>query len=385
MKLPRRRFRESALCLLASCAGLSFAPAVVADDHPAAKRPAEETRWVDVRTLALEGQGWKDTKGPFDRFPARAEGTVRKPVWGLSRDSAGLCVRFKSDAPKIEARWTLLSSGLALPHMPATGVSGLDLYSKDETGRWRWLGAGRPEKFPTNTATIAGGLNPKRTREFMLYLPLYNGVTSVELGVPAASTIEPADPRPEDRRKPVVFYGTSITQGGCASRPGMAHVAIVGRLLDRPTINLGFSGSGTMDNSVSDLLAELDAAAYVIDCVANMTAEQVAERTQPLVARIRKDRPNTPILLVEDQTYANTPLLPNAAAFHAAKRKGLKAAYERIKAAGDRNVFYLSGDHLMGEDGEGTVDGVHPTDLGFLRMAEGFAAALRPILESGDR
>ncbi len=104
------------------------------------------TRWVNVRELDVEGKGWTETKSFFDRLPAKAEGVVRPPVWDLSRDSAGLLVRFTSDATTIQARWTLISSRLAMPHMPATGVSGLDLYVKADDGRWRWLGVGQPRE-----------------------------------------------------------------------------------------------------------------------------------------------------------------------------------------------------------------------------------------------
>jgi len=93
--------------------------------------------WYDIRKFGLEGQGWSDTAAPYDRFPARAEAEVRPAVWNLSRHSAGLCVRFVTDSPEIHARWTLTSSRLAMNHMPATGVSGLDLYVRTDSGQWR--------------------------------------------------------------------------------------------------------------------------------------------------------------------------------------------------------------------------------------------------------
>ncbi|MBN1442046.1 MAG: SGNH/GDSL hydrolase family protein, partial [Planctomycetes bacterium] len=203
-------------------------------------------RWRDALELGIEGRGWSDTESPYDRLPARAKDVVRPPVWSLSLDSAGMCVRFITDATSIHARWTLRSKSLAMPHMPATGVSGLDLYFKGTDGRWRWLAVGRPTAFPTNEARLAADLPPGK-REYLLYLPLYNGVTSVEIGVPEAATIEKAPPRGPGERKPIVFYGTSITQGGCASRTGMVHTAILGRWLEHPVINLGFSGNGRME------------------------------------------------------------------------------------------------------------------------------------------
>src|SRR5262249_19903218 len=244
--------------------------------------------WHDVRTLTVEGQGWADTAAPFDRFPARAEKLVRPPVWGLSRHSAGLAVRFVSDATALHARWTLTSANLALPHMPATGVSGLDLYVRTPSG-WRWAANGRP-KDRTNTAQLVSGL-PAGTREFLLSLPPYNGVSSVEVGVPKGATVKPGPARPAEQRQPIVFYGTSITQGGCASRPGMVHTAILGRRLDRPVINLGFSGNGKMEPEMAALLAELDPAAYVLDCLPNMVAEEVEARVEPFVRARRKAHP----------------------------------------------------------------------------------------------
>lgn len=337
------------------------------------------TAWYDIRELGIEGQGWTDTKAPFDRFPAKAEKTVRPPVWGLSRHSTGLCVRFVTEATSISAQWTVTNKNLAMPHMPATGVSGLDLYVKMPKGRWQWVANGRPAA-EKNTAQLAGGLFAGE-KEFLLYLPLYNGVSSVEIGLPKGTALKKADPYPADRAKPVVFYGTSITQGGCASRPGMVHTSILGRKFDRPTINLGFSGSGTLDLPIADLMAEIDAGAYVLDCIPNLSPAQVAERTEPFVAALRKATPTTPIVLVEDRTYTNAPALPGVAKRNADGRAANKKAFDNLVAAGDKNIYYIPGDKLMGDDGEGTVDGSHPTDLGFLRQAEAFAEVLGPILK----
>jgi hypothetical protein len=252
-----------------------------------------------------------------------------------------------------------------------------------DDGRWRWLGTGQP-KAKTNTAQLAAGLPAGKKREFLLYLPLYNGVSSVEIGVPKDTTLAKAPARPAGRQKPIVFYGTSITQGGCASRPGMVHTAIVGRRMESPVINLGFSGNGRMEQEVADLLAEIDATVYVIDCLPNMSAKEIEERTGPLVRTLRKTRPTTPILLVEDRTYANAAVLPGPKKHNADSRAALKKEYERLVAAGVKGLHYLKGDKLLGSDGEDTVDGSHPTDLGFARQAEAFLEALAPLLPPPD-
>jgi len=342
--------------------------------------PDEKTRWYDIAHLNLEGRGWTQTEAFYDRLPAKAKGVVRDPVWKLSRDSAGMCVRFVTDATVIQARWTLRSETLALPHMPATAVSGLDLYVKTENGRWRWLAVGQPRKFPTNSVGLVKDI-PAGKREYLLYLPLYNGVQSVELGLPKDNTIAKAGPWNPEARKPIVFYGTSITQGGCASRPGMVHTAILGRQLNYPVINLGFSGNGKMEPEMADLLAELDPALYSLDCLPNMSASEVTERVEPFVRTLRKAHPKTPIVLVEDRSYTDSFLLSSKRQRNLDSRAALRAAYDRLIAAGFQELHYLPGEDLLGDDGEGTVDSSHPTDLGFMRQAGVFRSLLETILQ----
>ncbi len=334
--------------------------------------------WTDARDLLVEGKGWTNTVSFYDRLPARAEGKAPKAVWGLSHDSAGMTVRFITDADSIAARWSLTSSNLAMPHMAATGVSGLDLYVKTDAGRWRWLAVAKPTQ-QTNDVTLVAGISGIK-REYMLYLPLYNGIQSLEIGVPAKANITaPAPPA----KKPIVFYGTSILQGGCASRPGRVHSALLQRSLDTPVINLGFSGSGKMEPVMADLLAELDPSIYVLDCLPNMTDTMVKERVEPFVRTLRKAHPQTPIVLVEDRRYPDGFLVTKKAKANDANHAALKHAFDALKAAGVPNIYYLPGDNLLGDDGEGTVDGSHPTDIGFQRQADAFAKVLGPLLQSG--
>jgi hypothetical protein len=336
-------------------------------------------RWFDARELCLEGKGWSDTKHFYDRLPARAEGLVRAPVWGLSHDSAGMCVRFVTDATSISVRWTVRKEMLAMSHMPASGVSGVDLYARYKGG-WHWLGAARPEKSATTEKVLVNGLKLER-RECMLYLPLYNGIEKLEIGVPVEAKFEPAAARPVGM-KPIVFYGTSIVQGGCASRPGMAHPAILGRRLNWPTINLGFSGSAHGEPEVASLLAELDPAVYVLDPLPNMRPEWIAERLRPFIARLREAHPRTPIVLVEQAGHANAPLLEIRRPSYEESNATLRRIYEELRKAGDRHLLYVRGEKLVGADGQATVDGVHPTDLGFMRMADAMESVLKRALRA---
>jgi hypothetical protein len=350
------------------------------DPSQGKRQEGSTTLWYDVQLLELEGKGWSDTAAPFDRLPAKAESLVRKPVWGLSRNSAGLCVRFETDSPAIHARWNLTQKNLALPHMAATGVSGLDLYVETEPNQWRWLACARPTA-QANTVQLVTGI-PEGQRKYLLYLPLYNGVSSVELGIPQEKTLAKSDPRPAERQKPILFYGTSITQGGCASRPGMVHTAILGRRLKYPVLNLGFSGNGKMEPELATLLAELDPAVYVLDCLPNLTPEETAERVEPFVQTLRKAHPTTPIVLVEDRNYTDGFLLEARRERNEGNHRALREAYQALTKAGVKNLHYLPADSLLGDDGEATVDGSHPTDLGFMRQADAFEKILRPLLTS---
>ncbi len=371
-----KQFKLRALGPLALwCLGLAVIIALPCTS-PAQTNQTADLVWHDARDLSLEGKGWSDTKNFYDRLPARAEGLVTSSVWGLSRNSAGMCVRFTTDATSITARWKLRSSSLAMPHMPATGVSGVDLYVKRKSG-WRWVANGRPLQQSEEKLLISG-LAPGQ-REFALYLPLYNGVEEVKVGVPAQSVIS-AMPARGPKQKPIVFYGTSILQGGCASRPGTAYPSILGRKLDWPTINLGFSGSARCEPELARVMAELDPAVYVLDPLANMTAELVAERMENFVQLLRRAHPQTPIVLVENARYPNEEFLANKRAKISQQNQRLREIYERLVRAGDKRLFYLRAQNFLGEDGEATVDGTHPNDVGFLRMAEAIEPTLKRAL-----
>ncbi len=211
----------------------------------------------------------------------------------------------------------------------------------------------------------------------MAYLPLYNGIEELEFGVPSGALLQslPA------REQPIVFYGTSITHGACASRPGMCHTAILGRWLDRPVLNLGFSGNGRMEIEVADLLAELDASVFVIDCLPNLSnPDDVADRTGRVVNRLRAAQEKTPILLVEDRTYDYAWIRRSARNRHASTRAALRKSFEELRRAGVQNLHYLEGDALLGEDGDATTDGSHPNDLGFYRQSRAMEPILRQLL-----
>jgi hypothetical protein len=288
-----------------------------------------------------------------------------------------MMVQFRTDATTIHADHLVTSPGLAMPHMPATGVSGLDLYARDDDDQWRWVAVTRPNNQHMEVAMVSG-LRPG-TRDYAVYLPLYNGTESLKIGVPAGNKFEPVAPR---MQKPIVFYGTSITHGACASRPGMPHPAILGRRFDQPTINLGFSGNGKLEEEVGRFLIELDPAAYVLDCLPNMAAAEISARTIPMVKQLRAAHAGVPIVLVEDRTYPASWILASQQQRNDTSRLAFKAAYQTMQDDGIENLYYVDGNTLLATDGDDTTDGSHPSDLGFFHQANAIEPALRAALKS---
>lgn len=322
-----------------------------------------ELLWYDAGDLLVEGKGWDDTENFWERLPARAKGNVPEAVWKLSKHTAGLCVRFITDSRTIGAIW---DGGGAMYHMAATGNSGLDLYMK-ETDGWRFIAVGKP--LEQRTMKVLKEELPGTSQEYLLYLPLYNDVTELKIGIDEGASIAPAEKR---KTRPILFYGTSITQGGCASRCGMCHPALLGRWLDREVINLGFSGAGKMEPVMADLVAEQNPEIFVLECLPNMTTQMVTERIRPFVHALRKAHPETPILLVENP-YNHGDTAGNVA---------LRKEYEILKKENVKNLCYLEGEKLLPGPENGTVDGVHPTDLGFYRMAVAFRPVIKEILNN---
>lgn len=335
--------------------------------------PNSKFVWYDAAAIGIEGKGWSDTDGHYTRLPENAKGVISEDIWNLGKHSAGLYVRFATDSNTILARWKLTGSGLSMFHMTSIGVSGLDLYMRDGD-KWREIGIGRPLKFPTNEDVLASGLKTGgKMNEYVLYLPLYNGVESLEIGVAAGTKMAKGTAWPAGM-KPIVIYGTSIVQGACATRPGLAHTNILQRRLNRPVINLGFSGGARLESEMADLLCQIDAAVYVLDPVPNSHVQLINERFENFVTKIHNAHPKTPIIVCESICFPNTDYLAEQGTFK--DNAALKSVYERLQSKGIKTMYYLKRNDYIGTDGEAFVDLVHPNDLGFMRMAD----ALEPIL-----
>ncbi len=336
---------------------------------------AQSTRWINAETLGIEGQGWTDTEHPFDRLPARAKEMVRPPVWDLSRHSSGMCLHFQSNSSSIKVKYTNRFDA-KMPHMSEVGIKGVDLYAKKD-GQWFWAGASKTS-LPTWEGTLIEGL-PKEMREYRLYLPTYDGIDSLSLGIDSTAVLTSL--KNQNTRGLLVFYGTSIMQGCSASRPGMVPSGILGRHLNYTTINLGFSGNGKLDPEMADLMGQLKASCYILDCTPNLPADEIEQKTLSFVKRLRALQPNIPIVLVGNTGDQKRFLLAGKQQLQEDKNKALRNAFDRLKKEKTKALFLVKNNDLIGVDGEGSIDGVHYTDVGFMRYAEIVKPVIRKALK----
>lgn len=334
-------------------------------------------KYVDASVFQLLGKGFTDTETLYERLPVSLKDKTRPPVWSLSKNCSGLAVRFRTNSRIIAAKWEV-TGDVVMNHFAPSGIKGIDLYCLQE-GKWLFVNSGRPTG-KVSSQVIISHMEGKE-KEYMLYLPLYDGLSHLEIGVePTASIDNPVIDSPR-KAKPVVVYGTSITQGGCASRAGMSYTNQLSRMLNRQFINLGFSGNGQLDLEVAEAMAGIDASCFVIDCLPNVGPEQMKEKYIRFFEIIRKKNPDTPILLVENLHYTHGTFDREVSSLIQEKNALLSSYYKDLKKKGDRNLYYLNATGLTGDDLEGTVDGVHLTDLGFKRLAEHLYPVIRKIMK----
>jgi hypothetical protein len=208
------------------------------------------------------------------------------------------------------------------------------------------------------------------------------GVSRVEIGVPPDASIDA--PALSKAKLPVVFYGTSIVQGAVASRPGMAYPAQVARALAIDAINMGFSGSCQMEPEMVKLIASIRAQAFVIDCLPNMRVEDIEARTQLLVAAIRKNNPDAPIILAEHIEYADAHQKPARQELYSKRNAALNRAVTALNTAKADTVSLITAEAMLGAGNapsESSVDGIHPSDLGMYRIAQAIGARLKVLLK----
>lgn len=335
-----------------------------------------QLRYHEATQFKIIGQPVPDEKRVYTRLPDSLKGKIRDELWSLGQNTAGMAVRFRTDARQINVRWKNRSV-FNMNHMTATGIRGLDLYCLQDNDEWIFVNSAKPMERLANKSKIIENLDGKE-HEYMLYLPLYEGIDSLEIGVEETAIISKPRVALPVEAKPVVWYGTSITQGGCASRPGMAATNIVERRLNRVVVNLGFSGNGRLDPEVAEIMAKHDAGLYIMDMLPNCTSDLINEKIGRFYSILRKAHPDTPILLVENPIFPPTRFDSDMRKKINEKNATLAKFYKKLRASGDKNVYLVSSAGMIGKDNEGTVDGIHFTDLGFERCAD----YMTPIIKS---
>lgn len=333
------------------------------------------------KPFRLTGFPWFEQDRVYRRLPVKPDYPIRPEVDWLANHTAGGQIAFQTDSRQIWVK-VRLRAPADMNHMPATGQCGFDLYL-GRPGEQRFYGVTKYDLKATSyeyklleTGPAAAGL-----KAVTLNFPLYQGVEEVLIGLDAGAQVLPFPPYAYRGR--LIFYGTSITQGGCASRPGMAYTNILSRRLNIETVNLGFSGNGKGDPELAKLIAQIpNPRLLVLDYEPNCVSTELLRETLPQFIRIyREAHPSVPILVVSRIPFAHDLVHEDVLQAREERREFQRQTVEMFRSSGDANIFFYDGSTLLGDDfDECTVDGIHPTDLGFLRIANGLEPVLRGIL-----
>lgn len=381
-KKSMKRLKTKTLTVLVAMAlGIAGATGVrAADDKP-------ETPWkyVDAQDLRIINKGWDNTLRKYTRIPATLKDSVRPDLWERAQCSTGIGVRFATNSRRIGVKYQLLWN-THLIHMADTGLKGTDLYIFQGDTAWRHVNTNRPyladKENKIVESTYVSNLDGEM-HEYMVYLPLYDGVEELWIKVDSGSVITPGRPELIDKSKgKIIAYGTSILQGGCASRTGMAATNIMSRELNREIVNIGISGEGKMDNCMAREMAKIpDAALYLIDPIPNCTEMMCDTLTYDFIKILREAKPDVPVVMLEGPIYPYARQDSFFGAYLPKKNAAYRKNYEKLKAENPANLYYITSIELDGLEDDGTVDGIHLTDLGFRHYADKIGPILQSILD----
>lgn len=343
-----------------------------------------QTTWfnpMDGDEPYICGRAWNTEIGKsFYRFPDRFKSAMPKNVWGLSRQSAGLMVRFRTTSSNIQVKYTIAREG-GYKNMAPLCHGGIDLYATEANGRTHWIGNHMGWKYAdTITITykdIKASCFAHRGLEYQLYLPPYSETTSLKVGVDDGSEFVFLH---QSAERPIVVYGSSIVQGASPSRPGLMWTNILQRETDYPVVNLGFSGSALMEAPLFEAMSEIDARVFILDPMPNShgLGDEIFKRMTWGVHKLR-EKSQSPILLVESSSSCDSVFKPDLYRKYRDGDAVLRKAYEYLKSEGVKNLFYLTHDELgLGE--ESWIEGVHPNDLGNREYADAYKKKLAEIL-----
>ena len=324
--------------------------------------------FYDVEQAPFRVYGVKMMDGCYRRLPESVARSVSEGVLGLHANTAGGRVRFVTDSPRI-AIHASMDGIYHSPHFAFAGKCGFDVYQNGVYRKTFMPPVDMTDGFESVIETRLG-----EKAEILIHFPLYAKVKHLYIGIEEGSVLEAASEYAVD--KPVVYYGSSITQGACASRPGNAYQNIQSRLLDFDHINLGFSGNAKAEDAMIDYIAGLEMSAFVYDYDHNApTAAYLTDTHEKMFKRIRAAHPDLPILMLS-RPQPNM-LNPD----DVDRLRIVTKTYENAIASGDKNVYFIPGPAMMADvKNEGLVDGVHPNDAGFVAMARAMLPVLRKML-----
>ncbi len=333
--------------------------------------------------LRLSGFPYFNTDKVYRRLPLNKVELFKKVNNNLnilSENTAGGQIRFRTNSSKILIRANLLN-GHNMVNMPASGQCGFDLYLGQRGERLKFYGITKFDiKDKTYECEVVGNLK-NEVRDVLINFPLYDGVLDVEIGVMEDACVLPA--KPFDAAGKIIFYGTSITQGGCATRPGMAYTNILSRWFNREVINFGFSANGLGEYEMAEVIADIeDISMVVLDYEANSaTNGRLFASLNEFINIIRRKHPNVPILVVSRIPYLADYYDDNLFEKRNEYREFQRSIVKEKRDKGDNNIHFLNGHDFMDDFfDEYTVDFIHPTDLGFWKMAEGLYKVIKELL-----
>lgn len=293
----------------------------------------------------------------------------------LFTHSTGMFVTFKTNAKTVYAKWCVTDKKMNL-NLTAIANKGLDIYVKNKEGQWQYaFSRGTEEKC--NEQKILENLDGFE-KEILVYLPLYDEVKSLDIGVPENTTFAELQ---NPFKKNIIIYGSSIVHGASAGRAGMTYPAIMSRRTGLNFINYGLSGNARMEKELAHMLGDQNPDLFILDCVPNSSPEQITERTSYLVNYLREKHPNTPIILIPTIVREVSHFNETWKVRNALQIKNWKNEYEKLIKSGVKHLYYLDNEKLIGDDHEGTTDGVHPNDLGFMRMADNIQPFVIQVLK----
>ena len=341
----------------------------------------KDTRYFDALDEPFSLYGVFYENGAYRRLPESVAKEVSVGVHALHTHTAGGRIRFRTNSSRI-AIHVESDYIYSARHITDIGASGIDVYCEID-GKYRFAGTYHNHKQDFGHEGLITLAGPKQEREIMIHMPNYSNVVNFYIGLENGSTLDHG--KKYLPGKPIVYYGSSITQGGCASRPGNAYTHIISINNNRDFINLGFSGSGRGEEIMAKHIASLEMSAFVMDYDWNAPTPEHLEAThEKLVRAYRAAHPDTPIIVVSRPDYsAERAEYDSWRAEDERRRMIVRATYEKLTAEGDALIGYVDGAHIF--DGEYrdscTVDGCHPSDLGFSRMAKRIGDEIEKFLK----